>query len=122
VIESPSAATTMRPLGSSGIGLLRDPLRGASVLLDDVVALSPLDHALHVGDLMTRIHREAVRLGTDVLVLGLGHGDALRTVGIATLANEIEDLGLEVKRVGQYVYALIDLSKDGLVQSDALFR
>ena len=64
---------------------------------------------------------ELVRLRANLLVLGRRHGDSLDAGSVAAFADEVERLRLEVERLGETLNPLVDLPKDGFVQSDALF-
>src|SRR3954451_10122270 len=77
VIESPSAATTVRALVGAAIGLLRD--LPALVLPDDVVAVAAREDCLDVGNVMAGSDRKLVRVGTQLLVLGVRHVDPVDT-------------------------------------------
>src|SRR6185437_937288 len=115
-IESPSATTT---IGSAAwIRLLRDLLGHAVILLDDVVALALADDGLDSGNLVTGMHREPTRIGTELLVFSVAHRDALDTRGVTAFADEIERLRLHVERLGDTFDALVDLSEHRLVEPD----
>src|SRR5437773_540604 len=75
VVESPSAATTMR--SASGIGLARDLGRLPFALPDDVVALSLVDDRVDIGDLVAGKHREVRRVTAKGLVFRARHRDLL---------------------------------------------
>ena len=121
MIESPSAATAMRSSSASaGIGLLCDLHRNALVLAHDVVALQPGDDALDLGIFVTRMDGELMRLRPKLLVFGTRHAESLDAGGIAAFTDEVESR-FDIERLGETFDPLVDLPKDGLVQSDALF-
>ncbi|TML96851.1 MAG: hypothetical protein E6G03_04170 [Actinobacteria bacterium] len=62
---------------------------------------------------------ELVRLGAELFVFRSGHADAPNTAGIAALTDQIEELLLQLERLGEILDPLVHLSKDGLVQPDA---
>src|SRR3954465_14311126 len=73
VIESPSAATTVRALARAAIGPLRDLLRLAFVLGDDVVAAAACDDGFDIGNVMAGSDREVMRVRPKLLVVGMRH-------------------------------------------------
>src|SRR5436190_5238840 len=121
VIESPSAATRVRGLVSPAIGALRNLLRDAPVLLDDVVAAPLRDDAFDIRNLMARMRRELMGVGAELLELGVGHLDALDAGRVTALTDQVERLRTEVEALGQRLDALVDLPEHGLVETDALF-
>jgi hypothetical protein len=88
---------------------------------NDVVGLAALDDVLDVRELVTRMDGEGLGIRADVLVLGSTHRERFDTLRIAALADEVERLGLDVERIGNFFDALVDLPEDGLVQSDSFF-
>src|SRR6266540_474507 len=120
VIESPRAATTIRSLILAWIRLLRDQPCHA-FLADEVVLSAPLDDLFHLRRLVPRVHGELVRVRAKLLVLAVGHADALQARGVAALADQVERLRTELEGLGQRLDALVHLAEDGLVQADALF-
>src|SRR5512133_3282368 len=111
----------MRPSAAAWIGLLCDLRRNSPVLPHDVVALQPGDDAFDVRILVTGIDGKLMCLRADLFVFGRRHADALNAGGVPAFADEVERLGLEVERLGETLDPLVDLPKDGLVQSYALF-
>jgi hypothetical protein len=118
VIESPTAATTIRASSGFGIRLLRDLLRDPLVLVDDVVTLSSRDDLFDLRKLVAWVDREEVWVAAKLFVFGSGHADALNAVGVAALADEVERLVVQLESLGEILDPFVHLSKDGLVQPD----
>jgi hypothetical protein len=104
---------------TSRIGPLGDLLGSALAFANDVVGLAALDDVLDVRQLVTRMDGEGLGIRADVLVLGSTHRERFDTLRIAALADEVERLGLDVERIGNFFDALVDLPEGGLVQSDS---
>src|ERR671935_292549 len=116
VIESPSAATT-----SESVPRMRfpgDARRLAFALSDHVIAVAPLDDALDVRDLVTRIDREQRGILPQRLVVSDRHGDLLRARRVATLTDELERTAAKPERLREVLDALVHLPEHRLVPAD----
>src|SRR5207237_10641578 len=108
-MESPSAATTIRGLGRSGIGALCDRLGYPFFLLDDVIAVPPVDDSLQVRAFVTGVDREPVRVRAKLFVLRVRHRDALHAGDVAAFADEVERLRLQSEAPGAGFDPLVHL-------------
>src|SRR6184192_1913849 len=79
VIESPTAATTIRSVPR--IGLLCNLRSLAVALADDVVAVALLEDVLHLGNRVSGIDGEMRRFRAHLFVLGPAQRDLLRARG-----------------------------------------
>src|SRR3954451_18661304 len=119
VIESPSAATTVRALVGAAIGLLRD--LSAVVLPDEVVAVAAREDCLDVGNVVAGSDRKVMRVRAKLLVLGVRHVNPVDARGIAALADQIERLRAQIEALRERLDSLVHLAEDSLVEGDPVF-
>jgi hypothetical protein len=91
------------------------------VLAHDVVRPVALDDPLQFLDLVAGDDGELPRVRAKPLVLGSRHANALRAIGPAALADELELLVADRKRFGDSADALVDLAEDRLIETDTTF-
>src|SRR4051794_15619150 len=104
---------------AAGIGALGEPRWIALVLAHDVVALTPFDDVLDVGNLMPGMDREQRRVAPHLFVLDHRQAELLAARRVPAFAHDVDRLLAEPERRRELLNPLVHLAKDSLVQADA---